>query len=109
MIDRIKVILLSFTGEVDYESIQSILSFELQTSHGPQCTDVRTISDTILEEDERFSVNLGSLHQNIHVNTTSINITIRDDDGRYCCVDGRYLLLLYTFHNKSHIKKSVGC
>ena len=89
----------SHAAGADFSAISQVFIFDVQFTQvddqftGEQrCITVSIIDDTILENDEMFSIFLHSTDPNVSLNPEFADVTIIDDDGMSilfpskCCV-----------------------
>ena len=79
-----------YAAGIDFNSTTSSLLFTPTNSGDPQCTDISIVDDTILENDEVFSVELSTNDLDVDFETASAMVTISDNDGRVL-----YTLLIF--------------
>ena len=73
--------LVSPTASNDYTAVTAQLTF--QPTVTLQCRSVPIINDTILENDEVFSVQLITLDQDVNLTLSTATVTIEDNDSEY--------------------------
>ena len=70
-----------FLGELDYQGfVGADLTFDASESR--RCLDIGLVDDSILENDEFFTILLASTNQRILIVTNSRTVTIIDDDSK---------------------------
>ncbi len=75
------------TGGEDYENIMQ-LPIELVASMGGsrsppmECVNISIISDSIVEDDEMFSLHLGTNDPDVLLSPVYANVTIQSDDSK---------------------------
>ena len=77
------VYLVSPTASNDYTAVTAQLVF--QSTVTLQCRSIPITDDTILENDEVFSVQLSTLDQDVILTFSTATVTIEDNDGEYKC------------------------
>lgn len=65
----------------DYGTRSVELLFEQQPT--PQCTDIQIVNDSILENDESFSINLTTDVLSVILSPNVATVVIIDNDGKY--------------------------
>jgi hypothetical protein len=74
------------------------LTFQPATATEPRCGDVQITNEDILEDDESFSVVLGSSDNAVVVDSSTATVTIRNDDSKftkYCLTNRNYFYFGY--------------
>ena len=81
-----------YIGGMDYLDVsQMVMTLDLtieplagrrkrSSSRFVQCTNLSLLADSIVEEDERFSVTLGSSDSGVSVDPTPLTVVILDND-----------------------------
>lgn len=75
--------LIIITVEQDYLSVPSTMetSFTPETTRIPQCITVAIFNDTIIENDEFFTVRLITSDEAMSIVQSTATVIIRDNDG----------------------------
>ena len=71
--------LVSPTAAIDYTTVTAQLTF--QATVNLQCSSISIIDDTILENDEVFSVQLSTLDPDVNLTPSTATVTIENDDS----------------------------
>ena len=71
--------LVSLTGTIDYTTVTAQLTFQATVTL--QCSSISIVDDTILENDEVFSVQLSTLDQDVNLTPSTATVTIEDNDS----------------------------
>lgn len=66
--------------ELDYQGFVEDLTFDVSESR--KCFDIGLVDDSILENDEFFTILLASTNERILILTNSCTVTIIDDDSK---------------------------
>ena len=71
--------LVSRTAAIDYTTVTAQLTFQATVTL--QCSSISIVDDTILENDEVFSVQLSTLDQDVNLTPSTATVTIEDNDS----------------------------
>ena len=69
----------------DFLSLVDQLTFNPGSGLQRDCATITVGSDTILEDDESFSVVLTSTDPDVTINPNTAVVTLTNDDGKYLC------------------------
>ena len=70
----------------DFLSLVDQLTFNPGSGLQRDCATITVGSDTILEDDESFSVVLTSTDPDVTINPNTAVVTLTNDDGKYLCL-----------------------
>ena len=89
-VDKLYTALPIVTASGDFSDV-SDHELTFQSAAVSQCTDISIEDDTILENDEVFSVQLSTLDQDVNLTLSTAIVTIEDNDSELCNLS-HYLL-----------------
>ena len=70
----------------DFLSLVDQLTFNPGSGLQRDCATITVGNDTILEDDESFSVVLTSTDPDVTINPNTAVVTLTNDDGKYLCL-----------------------
>ena len=70
----------------DFQSLMDQLTFNPGNGLQRDCATITVGSDTILEDDERFSVVLTTTDPDVTIDPNTTVITLTNDDSKYLCL-----------------------
>ena len=71
--------LVSPTDPSDYTTVTAQLTFQATVTQ--QCSSISIVDDTILENDEVFSVQLSTLDPDVNLTPSTATVTVENDDS----------------------------
>ena len=74
------------TAPDDFLLLTNQLTFNPGSGLQQDCATITVVSDTILEDDERFSVVLTTTDPDVTIDPNTTVITLNNDDSKYLCL-----------------------
>ena len=74
------------TAPSDFLLLTNQLTFNPGSGLQRDCATITVVSDTILEDDESFSVVLTTTDPDVTIDPNTAVVTLTNDDGKYMCL-----------------------